>query len=127
MMKQILIAAAGLGLMASAAYADGDAAKGETVAKVCMACHSLKDKSNRVGPYLVGIVDRPIATAEGYSYSDAMKKYAADNAGGKWDTARLMKYLTDPKAEVPGTKMAFAGVKDDTKRADLVAYLATLK
>jgi cytochrome c len=126
-MKSVLLATACLGLMAGAAFADGDAAKGESVAKVCMACHSVKDKSNRVGPYLLGIADRPIATAEGYAYSDAMKKYASDNAGGKWDAARLIKYLADPKAEVPGTKMAFAGVKDDAKRADLVAYLATLK
>lgn len=126
-MKSFLLATACLGLMASAALAAGDAANGESVAKVCAACHSEKDKTNKVGPYLVGIVGRPIATAEGYAYSDAMKKYGTDNAGGVWDEARLMKYLSDPRAEVPGTKMAFAGVKDDTKRADLVAYLATLK
>ena len=113
--------------MATAALADGDAAKGATVAKVCAACHSFKDKTNKIGPYLVGIVDRPLAAAEGYSYSDGAKKYAADNASGKWDTARLFKYLADPKAEVPGTKMAFAGVKDEAKRNDLIAYLASLK
>ena len=126
-MKSFLLASACCGLMATAALADGDAAKGATVAKVCAACHSEKDKTNKVGPYLLGIVDRPIATAEGYNYSDAMKKYAADNAGGKWDAARLFKYLGNPKAEVPGTKMAFAGVKDEAKRNDLIAYLATLK
>jgi len=126
-MKSVLVATACLGLMAGAAFADGDATKGETVAKVCMACHSFKDKSNRVGPYLVGIVDRPIATAEGYAYSESMKKYAADNPGGKWDTARLFKYLDNPRGEVPGTKMAFAGVHDEAKRNDLIAYLATLK
>lgn len=126
-MKSILLATACLGLLATTAFADGDAAKGESVAKVCKACHSETDKSNRVGPYLLGIVDRPIATAEGYAYSDAMKKYAADNPGGKWDADRLVKYLADPKAEVPGTKMSFAGVKDEEKRKDLVAYLATLK
>jgi cytochrome c len=124
-MKSILLATVCLGLMAGTALAAGDPAKGEKVAKVCQACHSLTDKTNKTGPYLVGIVGRPVASAEGYSYDDAMKTFAA--TGAKWDEATLDKYLTNPKELVPGNKMAFAGVKKEDQRADLIAYLATLK
>jgi len=122
MKRAILIGLAlitGVGL----AHADGDAAKGEQTAKACMACHSFTDKANKVGPSLVGIVGRKPGTAEAYAYSDAFKKYAA--AAAAWDDATLDAYLKDPKAVVPGTKMAFAGVKDDAARADLIAFLKT--
>ena len=111
--------------MAGAALADGDAAKGEKTARMCLACHSLTGKTNKIGPYLVGVVGRPVATAEGYAYSDAMKTFGA--TGAKWDEATLSKYLANPKELVPGNKMGFAGVKKDDQRADLIAYLATLK
>src|SRR5476649_1795452 len=102
----------GLALIASAglAKADGDAAKGEQTAKQCAACHSFTDTANKVGPSLLGIVGRKPATAEGYAYSDAFKKYAATAAA--WDDATLDAYLKDPKAIIPGTKMTFAGLKD---------------
>jgi cytochrome c len=112
-----LIAGAGL------AKADGDAAKGEQTAKQCAACHSFTDKANKVGPSLMGVVGRKPATAEGYAYSDAFKKYAATAAA--WDDATLDAYLKDPKAIIPGTKMTFAGLKDDAVRADLIAFLKT--
>jgi cytochrome c len=124
-MRSFLLATACLGLMAGAALADGDAAKGEKTAKMCLACHSLTGKTNKIGPYLVGVVGRPVATAEGYAYSDAMKTFGA--TGAKWDEATLSKYLANPKELVPGNKMGFAGVKKDDQRADLIAYLATLK
>ncbi|MBI2718431.1 MAG: cytochrome c family protein [Rhizobiales bacterium] len=122
-MRSILLATACLGLMAGTALAAGDAAKGEKAAKVCMACHSVTDKTNKVGPYLLGVVDRPVATAEGYAYSDAMKAFAA--TGAKWDEATLMKYLENPKALVPGNKMSFAGVKKEEDRINLIAFLKT--
>lgn len=122
-MRSLMLGIACLGLMAGAALADGDAAKGEKVAKVCMACHSFTDKTNKVGPYLLGVFGRPAASAEGYNYSDAMKAYGA--SGAKWDEANLDKYLEDPKAAVPGNKMPFAGVKKPDQRADLIAFLKT--
>ena len=122
-MKQAILAGFMMIMGANFAHADGDAAKGEQTAKVCMACHSFADKANKVGPSLVGIVGRKPATAEAYAYSDAFKKYAATAAA--WDDATLDAYLKDPKATVPGTKMAFTGVKDDAARADLIAFLKT--
>ena len=124
-MRSFLFATAFLGLMAGTAFAAGDAAKGEKTAKVCLACHSLTGKTNKVGPYLLGVVGRPVASAEGYAYDDPMKTFAA--TGAKWDEATLDKYLANPKELVPGNKMGFAGVKKDDQRADLIAYLATLK
>ena len=79
-MRLLLLATALIGLTAGTALADGDAAKGEKTAKVCVACHSLTDKTNKTGPYLAGVVGRPVATAEGYSYSDAMKAFGATGA-----------------------------------------------
>lgn len=110
----------GLSALSGPAWA-GDAAKGEKVFKKCMACHAAASKTNKVGPYLQGVVNRPVASAEGYAFSDGMKEFAA---GGKvWDEAALDLYLTNPKALVPKTKMAFAGLKKPEDRADLIAYL----
>jgi cytochrome c len=124
-MKSLLLAAAGLALLAGTAFADGDAEKGAKVARACMACHAVTGTTNKVGPYLTGIVGRAVATAEGYAYSDAMKAYGAK--GEVWDEARLDTYLENPKGVVPGTKMGFAGVKKPEDRANLIAYLKTLK
>jgi cytochrome c len=118
-----------LGLLIIAASAlpvhAGDAAKGEKAFKKCMACHSVAEKKNKVGPYLVGIIGRPVATAEAFPYSDAMKQYATQQPA--WDETALDKYLENPKAIVPGTKMAFAGLKKPDERADLIAFLLTKK
>ena len=122
-MKRLVISGLALIMATGLARAEGDAAKGEPVAKICMACHSLADASNRVGPSLVGVVGRKPASAEGYAYSEAFKKYAETAAA--WDDATLDAYLKDPKGIVPGTKMAFGGVKDDAQRADLIAFLKT--
>jgi cytochrome c len=122
-MKRAILAGFMMVVGANFAHADGDAVKGEQTAKVCMACHSFTDKANKIGPSLVGIVGRKPATAEAYAYSDGFKKYAATAAA--WDDATLDAYLKDPKAVVPGTKMAFTGVKDDAARADLIAFLKT--
>ena len=110
-------------LAAGPAQADGDVAKGEQVFKKCMACHTVNDKTNKVGPHLVGIVGRPVASVEGYKYSDDMKAYAATNA--VWDDAALNAYLEKPKAIVAKTKMAFAGLNKEDEREDLIAFLKT--
>ncbi len=119
-MKRIFVAAlfiaAGLG-QASAQ----DAAAGEKVFVVCKACHQVGDTAkNAVGPVLNGLFGRKAGTVDGYSYSEANKK-----SGITWDEATFTEYIKDPKAKVPGTKMAFAGIKDEKKIKDLIAYLHT--
>ena len=110
-------------MAAGPAQAEGDVAKGEQVYKKCMACHTVNDKTNKVGPHLVGIVGRPVASVEDYKYSDDMKAYAA--TGAVWDEAALQAYLEKPKAVVAKTKMAFAGLNKEDERADLIAFLKT--
>lgn len=105
-----------------AGHAEGDAAAGKTVFTQCAICHSAKPGENKVGPSLYGIVGRASHSEPGFTYSEAMKSYDVT-----WDEAELDKYLVDPRKVVVGTKMIFPGVKDDTKRANLIAYLATLK
>ena len=104
------------------AMAAGDPAAGEQVFKKCAICHSPEKGVNKIGPSLFGIVGRPSGSIAGFTYSDAMK-----GAGKTWDEATLNVYLTDPKAFIPGIKMIFPGLKDETDRANVIAYLATLK
>lgn len=111
---------AGTGL----ARADGDAAEGEKVFRKCMACHMVgPDAENRVGPVLNGVVNRTAGTLEGFSYSDAMIE--AGQNGLVWDDATLHEYLEKPRDIVPGTKMAFAGLRKEEERDDVIAYLET--
>jgi cytochrome c len=110
-------------LATGTAQAGGDVAKGEQVFKKCMACHAISEKANKHGPHLVGIVGRPVASIEGYNYSEAMKAHAATSAA--WDEAALLAYIENPKAVVAKSKMAFAGLKKETERADLIAFLKT--
>lgn len=105
----------------SIALADGDAAAGKIVYKKCMACHSVVDKKNKVGPYQDDIVGRKAGSAEGFKYSEAMLAKGAE--GLVWDEANIAAYMKDPKGFIPGNKMAFAGLKDDTEIANLIAYL----
>lgn len=111
-------AAAAAGATMEYASFTGDPASGEKVFAACRTCHVFDEGVNRVGPSLHKIVGRPAGSVAGFSYSDANK-----NSGITWTPDVLFKYLEDPKAYVPGTKMAFPGVKDAQKRADLVAYL----
>jgi cytochrome c len=103
-----------------------DAKAGETVFKKCQSCHSgEKGGPNKVGPDLWGIVDRPVAEHEGFSYSAGMKDFS--KAGAEhWTYDNLNHFLTAPKAFVKGTAMGFAGLKNDGERANLIAYLRTL-
>ena len=98
-----------------------DAAAGEKVFAVCKACHQVGDTAkNAVGPLLNGLFGRKAGSVEGYNYSDANKK-----SGITWTEEEFTKYIQDPKGVVPGTKMAFAGIKDPQKIKDLIAYLHT--
>ena len=101
-----------------AALAEGDAAKGEKVFKKCKTCHTFDPSKKKIGPHLKGIIGRKSASVEGYKYSKAMK--AADVT---WDEETLDKYLIKPKAFIKGTKMSFGGLKKDSQRQDLIAYL----
>jgi len=100
-----------------------DAAKGEAAFKACKACHTAEDGgANKVGPNLYGIVDHAIGGRDGFGYSDALKAKASE----KWTFENLNAFIAKPKDFVSGTKMSYGGLKDDTKRADLLAYLRTL-
>ncbi len=102
--------------------AQASAEKGASVAKKCAACHTFEQGGpNKVGPNLHGIIGRPIASQAGFSYSPAMQEYKGK--AGTWTYKDLNEYLTSPKAVVPGTKMAFAGIPNDGQRADLILYL----
>ena len=101
------------------AAAAQDAAAGESAFKICKACHQIGEGAkNAVGPMLNGVVGRAAGTVADYNYSDANK-----NSGFTWDEATLTVYLKDPKAKVPGTKMAFPGLKKDEDIANVIAYL----
>ncbi len=122
MTGRILTAAIALAFAAAlgggAALAEGDAAKGKKVFKKCKTCHTFDPGKKKIGPHLKGIIGRKSGSVEGYKYSKAMK--AADIV---WDEANLDEYLKKPKAFVKGTKMTFAGLKKDSQRQDLIAYL----
>src|SRR5471030_849186 len=96
-----------------------DAAAGEKTFAVCKACHQIGETAkNAVGPVLNGVIGRKAGTYAGYSYSDANK-----NSGLTWDEPTFREYIKDPKAKIPGTKMIYAGLKDEQKISDLLAYL----
>ena len=103
-----------------------DPVKGEKVAAKCKACHTFESGGpNRTGPNLFGIDGAPVTHKADFSYSSAM--VAEKGKIGTWTEANLFKYLEDPQGFVPGTKMQFNGIKSPAERADLVAWLKTLK
>ncbi|RXH24165.1 cytochrome C [Bradyrhizobium nanningense] len=116
----IIAAFAFAGAAENPSYAQ-DAEHGKAIFTACRTCHAT-DHSDRVGPGLADIVGRKAGTAPGFSYSDAMK-----NSGITWDVKILDAYLESPQKVVPGNRMPYGGLKNPTDRADLVAYLATLK
>lgn len=110
-----------------AAFAEGDAKKGEVVFnKNCKICHQVGPTAKPgVGPAQNGVVDSKAGSRTGYTYSKAMTDAGA--GGLVWSEDNLNKYLENPKGLVPGTKMVFAGLKNPEDRADVIAYLKTFK
>ena len=103
--------------------ASANVEKGQSTAKQCQSCHTFeKGGPNRVGPNLYGVVNEPKGQGHaGFNFSAAMK-----GKGGTWTFDDLNKFLTSPKAFVPGTAMGFAGLPKDSERADVIAYLNSL-
>ena len=96
---------------------------GQKVAKKCLQCHTFENGGKaKTGPNLWSVIDKAVGTVEGYAYSKAMKTH-----GGKWTHAALNEYLYKPRQAVPGTKMSFAGLKNTQDRADLIAYIESIK
>jgi cytochrome c len=97
-----------------------DVDAGKTSFNKCLACHAVGEGAkNKVGPLLNGLEGRKSGTIEGYSYSEANK-----NSGITWSKDAFLDYIKDPKAKIPGTKMVFAGIKNEKEAGDLWAYLA---
>jgi cytochrome c len=118
----LLTAIAMTALLGASMVSAQDAENGGEVFKRCRACHDVGDKAkNKVGPILNGIIGRHAGTIEGFNYSDANKKAGAD--GWVWTEEKMMEYLLNPRAAMPGNKMAFAGIRDEQDRKDLIAYL----
>ena len=103
-------------------YAAADVTAGEKVFSKCKACHKV-DGVDGTGPHLNGVVDRPKASIAGFGYSDALLAMAGD----AWTTDNLNGFLTNPKEYAPGTKMGFAGLGKVEDRANVIAYLASVK
>ena len=117
-LRALVIAAATTGA-ASAALAQ-DVAAGKSSFNKCLACHAIGEGAkNKVGPELNGLDGRKSGTVEGYSYSAANK-----DSGITWNEAVFKEYIKDPKAKIPGTKMAFAGIKKETEINDLWAFVS---
>ena len=114
------LAIAGIVIVASAGGALAqDLAAGENSFKKCLPCHSVgEDAKNKVGPLLNGLEGRKSGTIEGYNYTEANK-----NSGITWDEATFREYIQDPRAKIKGTKMVFAGIKNENEITSLWAYL----
>jgi cytochrome c len=117
-MKPIVIAVLALIACSQSARAQ-DAGAGEKVFVQCRACHQVGETAkNGVGPVLNGLFGRKSGTIEGYNYTEANK-----NSGITWDETVFSEYIKDPRARIPGTKMIYAGLKDEQRTKDLIAFL----
>ncbi len=119
MIRNLLMAAA-IAVVSTGTALAQDVAAGETSFKKCLPCHSIGEGAkNKVGPELNGLDGRKTGSAPGYSYSAANK-----NSGITWNEQTFSEYIKDPRAKIPGTKMVFAGIKNDTEIKNLWAYLS---
>jgi len=122
MQRLLMIAGTALLALTAQANAEGDPAKGEKVFRKCQACHAVgADAKNKVGPQLNGVVGRDWGAIEDYKYSNNLIELGD---GKVWDVETLDAYLTKPKDVIPKGKMAFAGLRKEEDRADVIAYLA---
>jgi cytochrome c len=118
-MKSTVLATLAIAMAMTGVVKAQDLAAGEQSFRKCGPCHSVgEDARNKVGPQLNGLDGRKSGTAPDYSYSEANKQ-----ADITWSEATFKEYIQNPMAKVPGTKMAFAGVKNEKEIADLWAYL----
>jgi cytochrome c len=118
-MKTTLIMAAALIVASAGVTLAQDVEKGATVFKKCLPCHAIgPGAANKVGPELDGLDGRHSGNVPNFSYSDANK-----DSGIVWSEATFREYIKDPRAKIPGTKMIFAGIKNEQEINDLWAYL----
>ena len=124
-MKQLFgLAAAGFMAMTAHTMA-ADVEAGQKVFRKCQACHAVgADAKNKVGPILNGVVGRGWGAVEGYKYSKNLIELAD---GRVWDEESLHIYLTKPKDLIPKGKMAFAGLRKEQDRINVIAYMAQFK
>ena len=121
-MRRFLLLAALLGPVAPAATA-GDAEAGRTAfARRCMACHAAQPGQNRIGPSLHAVFGRPAAQVTGFNYSPALR-----DSGRTWDEPTLHAYLLNPRELIPGNRMVMPGIQAEEERANIIAYLDTLR
>ena len=117
-MRRVVLAAIALAASTAAASAQ-DVAAGEQSFKKCLPCHSVGEGAkNKVGPELNGLDGRKSGNAEGFNYTEANK-----NSGITWNESTFKEYIKDPRAKIPGTKMVFAGIKNEEEVENLWAYL----
>jgi cytochrome c len=118
-MMKVLIAGMILTVAAAGTALAQDVEKGQSAFKKCLPCHRIgPEAKNLVGPELNGLDGRKAGTVPNFNYSDANK-----NSGIVWNEETFKEYIKDPRAKVPGTKMTFAGIKNDQEINDLWAYL----
>jgi cytochrome c len=119
MMTRTLIVAVALIATSTGAGMAQDVAKGETSFKKCLICHTIgPGAQNKIGPEQNGLDGRKAGSVPNYQYSDANK-----NSGIVWNEVTFKEYIKNPKAKIPGTKMTFAGIKNEQEINDLWAYL----
>jgi cytochrome c len=118
-MVKVLIAAAVFTIAAAGSGLAQDVEKGQNSFKKCLPCHSIgPGAANKVGPVLNGLDGRKAGSVANFNYSDANK-----NSGIEWNEQSFKEYIKDPRAKVPGTKMTFAGIKNEQEINDLWAYV----